>query len=993
MISTSDLRGSVWRRWDPHIHAPGTALNNQFGADAWEPYLVAVEQSEPRIEALGVTDYYSIDDYEVVLGHKAAGRLSDVGLIFPNVELRLPTATGSDHPVNIHLLISPETADHIEQTRRFLRTLKFESAGESYACDRDDLIRLGKAHDPSIADDGAALRAGTNQFKVTVGNLKDSFSKSAWAQDNILVAVAAGSNDGTSGIRDAGGSLEATRQEIERFAHVIFASAPKQREFWLGDGALGRDELASKLVGPKPCLHGSDAHNLAKVGKPDNDRFTWIKGDATFETLRQACLEPRERAIVGASPPSGALPHRVIKEIKVSGAPWFTNGTIPLSSGLVAIVGARGSGKTALADLIAAGAGAASDDATEKTFLQRARPHIGGSSVELTWADGNTETIALPPAVDPDFAPGVQYLSQQFVERLCSAEGITDELLAEIERVIFEAHAYEDRLGASSFRELLDIRASHGRNLRSHANHEIARLSEQIENERSAKAQLPALIAEQSRLAKLLDEDKQARTALVVIGGLERSKRLEAINAEVGVRQGAIDAARRREQSLVELEAAVVDMSGRRLPTLIADLERAHASVGLTATDWQAFELKFAGDPADVVAKHLVAVRKQIAELTGPVIAKPTTPAAEWQPFIADDGDFTKVALSALRAEAFRLSQLIGLDDAKQKQLTALNDKITRNEAALTAANVAATNAAGAQARINVLAENRRASYASLFNGFASEQAELTKMYEPLSTMLSAQLGTLGKLSFSVRRVVDVEAWATRGESLMDLRTGSMFRGRGELLRVATDTLRPAWESGASADVADAMATFRNEHDQHIIEQAKVPQSNVPAFRAWANDVATWLNSTDHISVSYGVQYDGVDIEQLSPGTRGIVLLLLYLAVDQSDDRPLIIDQPEENLDPKSIFVELVGRFVETRRRRQIIIVTHNANLVVNTDADQVIVASAGAHVPGGLPDLSYLSGGLENSAVRDEVCEILEGGKPAFEERARRLRIRLAQK
>ena len=97
-----------------------------------------------------------------------------------------------------------------------------------------------------------------------------------------------------------------------------------------------------------------------------------------------------------------------------------------------------------------------------------------------------------------------------------------------------------------------------------------------------------------------------------------------------------------------------------------------------------------------------------------------------------------------------------------------------------------------------------------------------------------------------------------------------------------------------------------------------------------------------------------------------------------------------ENLDPKSIFVELVGRFIETRRRRQIIIVTHNANLVVNTDADQVIVANAGAHRTGGLPEITYVSGGLENPAIREEVCEILEGGKPAFEERARRLRIRL---
>lgn len=994
MTSTADPRGSVWRRWDPHIHAPGTALNNQFGGtSAWEPYLVALEQSEPRIEALGVTDYYSIDDYEIILGHKAAGRLPDVGILFPNVELRLPTATGSDHPVNIHLLVSPEAADHVDQTRRFLRTLKFESGGESYACERDDLIRLGKAHDNTITDDAAALRAGTNQFKVTIANLKDSFNKSTWAQDNILVAVAAGSNDGTSGVRDAGGSLEATRQEIERFAHVIFAGAPKQREFWLGDGALDRDELAAKLDGPKPCLHGSDAHSLTRVGRPDNDRFTWIKGDATFETLRQACLEPRERVIVGTDPPTGALPHRVIKEITVAGASWFVNGSIPLSSGLVAIIGARGSGKTALADLIAAGAGAASEDASEKTFLQRARPHISGSSVELTRADGSSSTTPLPPAADPGGAPGVQYLSQQFVERLCSAEGVTDELLAEIERVIFEAHSYEDRLGTSSFRELLDIRASHGRNLRSHANQEIASLSDQIENERSARAQLPALTAEQARLTKLLDEDKKARTALVVIGGETRSQRLEEVNAELGLRQGAVDSARRREQSLVELEAAVADCTDRRLPALVADLMRAHTGAGLSATDWQAFDLTFAGDPVGVVAQHLMTVRQQIAALTGPALAKPTTPAAEWVPFIAENGDLAKAPLSSLKAEAFRLGQLIGLDDAKQKQLTALNDKITKNEAALAAANTAATNAAGAQARITVLSENRKASYASLFDGFASEQAELAKMYEPLSTMLSAQLGTLGKLSFSVRRVVDVEAWAARGEALMDLRTGTAFRGRGELLRVASDTLLAAWEDGVSADVAEAMAQFHADHDQHIIEQARVAPSDTVAYRAWANEVSAWFNSTDHITVSYGVQYDGVDIEQLSPGTRGIVLLLLYLAVDQSDDRPLIIDQPEENLDPKSIFVELVGRFVETRRRRQIIIVTHNANLVVNTDADQVIVASAGAHVPGGLPDLTYLSGGLENSAVRDQVCEILEGGKPAFEERARRLRIRLAQK
>src|SRR5215212_9948459 len=112
------------------------------------------------------------------------------------------------------------------------------------------------------------------------------------------------------------------------------------------------------------------------------------------------------------------------------------------------------------------------------------------------------------------------------------------------------------------------------------------------------------------------------------------------------------------------------------------------------------------------------------------------------------------------------------------------------------------------------------------------------------------------------------------------------------------------------------------------------------------------------------IAYDGVDIRKLSPGTRGIVLLLLYLALDEADDRPLIIDQPEENLDPQSIFDELVGLFLRAKRNRQVIIVTHNANLVVNTDADQIIIASAGPSVAGQLPPITYVSGGLENEHI-----------------------------
>jgi energy-coupling factor transporter ATP-binding protein EcfA2 len=184
------------------------------------------------------------------------------------------------------------------------------------------------------------------------------------------------------------------------------------------------------------------------------------------------------------------------------------------------------------------------------------------------------------------------------------------------------------------------------------------------------------------------------------------------------------------------------------------------------------------------------------------------------------------------------------------------------------------------------------------------------------------------------------------------------------------------------------MDAFRREYGKDFI-RAMPASVSTEERGAWKQSIADWLYNTGHIHIEYGIQYDGVAIEQLSPGTRGIVLLLLYLAVDRQDRRPLIVDQPEENLDPKSVYEELVPHFREARKRRQVIVVTHNANLVVNTDADQVIVATSTQTADGGLPTISYQSGSLENPNIRSAVCEILEGGERAFLERERRYRLR----
>lgn len=197
--------------------------------------------------------------------------------------------------------------------------------------------------------------------------------------------------------------------------------------------------------------------------------------------------------------------------------------------------------------------------------------------------------------------------------------------------------------------------------------------------------------------------------------------------------------------------------------------------------------------------------------------------------------------------------------------------------------------------------------------------------------------------------------------------------------------------AGDPKAVAEAMAGFRQAHQAEPLDLSEVPRSQRADYRFWLRRFAKWLYyGTNHIEITYSIDYEAVDIRKLSPSSRGIVLLLLYLALDDNDDRPLIIDQSEQNLDPKPIFDELIELFILVKNVRQVIMVTPNANLVVNRHADQVIVALAGTHTPGKLLLICYLSDELENAEMRKHVCDILEGGEHALKGRAHRLRVRL---
>jgi energy-coupling factor transporter ATP-binding protein EcfA2 len=914
-------------------------------------------------------------------------RLPQVALVFPNVELRLDVATVRERWTNIHLLVSPDDPQHLPEVDRFLSRLRFEAFGDNFACTREDLTKLGRKSNAGLQDDQAAFRHGASQFKVNFANLREEFGKSDWAKNNILIAVAGAETDGTSGIRDANDAT--LRQEIEKFAHVIFASSAAQRDFWLGrKQGVGEDVLRERYGGCKPCLHGSDAHNQSAVAKPDNDRYSWIKGGLEFDALRQAFIDPAGRAFVGPHPPFRATPARVIAEVELTGADWAETPRLALNPGLVAIIGARGSGKTALADAIAAGCDATEGRLSNASFIVRAQEHLDSVGVRLTWETGDPSTRTLIQAEDDsELYPRARYLSQKFVEELCSADGLKDELLREIERVIFQSHDTLECDGATDFDELLEVRTLVLRDNRTRDEDAIAALSDQIGLEREKMSQIAGLKSKINQTNALIAGYVKSRDAMVTKGSAERVARLNALTEAADYVRTQIRLWTQESQALQSLQNDVADFRTNRAPLALRTTKQTFSGAHLDEAEWENFRQTYSGNVDGSLTERLKEAGRESAAWRGKVLPRRST---DQESYIANDAELKKVPLGTLEAEIGRIQRLINIDTDTANRLREVTTKIGNENATLKRLTDSLADCEGAQKRRAQLQVDREKAYLRVFTSLKAEEDVLRALYRPLMDRLSESSGTLKKLSFSVSRHADVRRWAEEGESLFDKRRTGPFKGVGTLETWADALLRPAWEAGDPKAAVEAMAKFREKHQAELLDLSDVPPSQQSDYRSWLRRFAKWLYGTDHIEIRYSIDYEAVDIRKLSPGTRGIVLLLLYLALDDADDRPLIIDQPEENLDPKSIFDELVELFVAAKNKRQVIMVTHNANLVINTDADQIIVAFAGTHTPGRLPPIRYLSGGLESADMRKHVCDILEGGERAFKERARRLRVRL---
>lgn len=996
-------RGSEWRKWDLQVHTPESHLNNEGFGNDWDSYLTALFRAAiaKDIAVIAITDYFTVDGYKKLKRDYLAKpdilaklftpeeivKIKQIR-VFPNIEFRLNKLVGPNR-INCHVILSDEV-DIKDIEENFLHDITFVYEGEPQATAEkrklkvDNLSGLGarliKEHakfagKPPIF---VGMKNAVVDENDILQGLKDKRFKDKYlfcmVADEDLSKIPWDSQD------------HHTRKVLIQCSDALCSSNPNTRNWSLGQKPQyqgGPEAFIEEFKSLKPCIHGSDCHANDEIGHPcarrgkaghsckaDPNacdlRYCWIKADTTFEGLRQIIHEPADRVFIGPSAPEYHDTARVISRVTLRGSNgWFGDINVNLNPAMVSIIGQKGSGKSALADLIAF-AGGSWDREDQASFLHRADGHLDGMTITLHWADGGTSTAVV--GQDNEAEAEVHYLSQNYVERICAKDGISKELVREIERVIFHYLDPADTFNAADFDDLRTMKTEsileEGNRLRD----EITTIIRDECTLRDQKAKLPEKITK----AKKLREEREGLVKQLPKPATEDEKK-----AQEELQKKRTDLAALQQQvASHKLTLQRISDVRHRVNTFKTQMQSFHTQIesflketGIAQTDWTKFLPAFPHDVEPILAAREKEINGLIKKLEG------EEPPAQ-------------ATIKKVQAEIEALMKHETADKARQTLTKQIQTRIAAIDADLQRldAEIKAAQESIPEKLKNFTAQ-RLNTYIAYFENLELEQKALQGLYDPIQEKLREQALLQGReLSFAIRRSVNLTQWLERGGALFDQRRAVPFGTFEKLGDAARKTLLPAWISGDPKKIRVAFDSF-------LAEFRQLPWQGYARSGVTLRDILQWLFEVEHISLEYGLKFNDAELENLSPGTKGIVLLILYLGMDTADTRPLFVDQPDENLDNESIYTLLTPYFRNAKPRRQIIVITHNPNLVVNSDSEQVIIASAEKRA-NGLPVISYQSGSLENnrppeSAIRQQVCKILEGGDTAFLKRERRYAIR----
>lgn len=1016
-------RGALWRQWDLHVHTPASFhwQGQKFDGDLSsaqttglvDEMIEAMNKAEPAVFA--IMDYWTFDGWFALkqrLSEADAPKLTKK--VFPGIELRLSAPT--ERRLNAHVIFSDEISD--QHLKDFLANLKIERLDRSIS--KDALVDLARAtaadmlakkgHKKDVVDSNYAdaLLAGYKLAEVKTESYKQAISS---VPDGLAI--------GFMPYDTSDGLTEVKWEQHYSYFLGLFESSPifESRNLELRTAFLCErsptnhawiDNFRHGLKGiPRLVVAGSDAHCFVGVAGNDDKRGygdfpsgkkTWIKADPTFRGLKQAILEPAKRSYIGDKPPkvleveSNKTYYIESIEITKTGdkagvGEWLHGCDIPLNPDLVAIIGNKGSGKSALADVIATLGN--SRQSRHFSFLRRDRflgktgepaRHFTGT---LTWCDESTEARPLNELPSEEKAELVRYIPQHYFEELCNehVSGKSDAFEKELRSVIF-SHASEDmRLGALDFDQLTEQQEQSLRNRLGEyrkelasANASIVRIEEQLQPiELKKLTDLLLLkgkqIEEHDKLKPaevaapteaLSPEQKQAAEGLAaasqqIEAAKKRTLEIAGESTELAKRQKAITNIREQLRLLQRTFDQAQNTVSDDLKLLgFAWSDLAAIDIKTSALDKRSAELTTKQGELKAESEQLAENLKTYTETQQGFTSKLNAPQQQFESYQRQLAEWNRKRDELIGSPTEPESK-VGLE-TRIEQIEALPDQLKELEAK----------------RLQLSGE--------IFDTLDAQRRARAELFKPVQDLIQKN-GLIRedyRLQFQATLAASADAISDQLFALIK-QTWGEFRGQDE----APSTIRKLFDRHDLNTRGGALA-FVGALQEKIVEAARASGSPAGIFNlvkkgqsaAAVYDLIFGLN---FLEPRYSLLFQDTQIEQLSPGQRGALLLIFYLLVDKGKT-PIILDQPEENLDNETVFRLLVPVLSEAKKQRQIIMVTHNPNLAVVCDAEQIIHARFDRASDF---TIDYDSGAIENTGLNGAVVTVLEGTKPAFENRS----------
>lgn len=1019
--------GSMWNMWDLHIHTPASFHWDGAHFDGESPEMVNSLCKEiidamnaTNVIAFCIMDYWTCDGFIQVRKYVAANPGCTTKRIFPGMEMRMVAPT--NFRLNTHVLLNDELDD--DKLRVFQNRLRM-SCPEKYALIRQHFIDVAKSYDEGKlrhhgyslrdkADDAKMCKLGMETVLVSMESIDEAID--TVGVDNCLIIQPYGTSDGVEKLKWREHSY--ADHTIMKWANCFESRKQNEVDLFLGTvtekNGTFVDAFIDNLGGyPKPVFSGSDAHKTSDYGVFPSGRATWLKAQPTFKGLRQICHEPALRCFIGERPRK--LQHleqnptkyiKTLKLAKLEGSSldehWFHGCEINLNPGLVAIIGNKGSGKSALADILAL---SANSHCSSMEFLNGERFKRSTDNkarhfeANLVWADNTAVEINLASNADIQQPERVRYLPQHFIEDLCNeiATGNDTNFERELRKVIFEHVPVEKQLGTGSLDDLLEYLEKAKRQSIAQLQQSIQLLNaniirnEQETSHDSIESYRKALKLKQSELEAIDSiplteveqpaedpDDEVTKQAVVQINA--KKVELDTINKQILETQMERRQFSAEKATLGRLMGHIENFASQH-SQFVGENQQEFEEAGFNLDEIVSLMIN-----RDPLIKRVDAVDGRLNEIEESLEGQLAT---EDQPAVLG---LTALSQSLDKEIARLQDRLASPQKAYQAYLKELEVRSSRRAAVTGNADTPDT-IAYLESRIkrasdiipNELQELRN-DRRQLVRKLHEELASIREIYEELYTPVQKIATEAAESPHSVQLEFDASVVNTSFEAnfLDFIHKGKKgnFYGEDESRTLIRDLLR-----SYNFNNPDQVVSFTDEIINKLtnIEKDghKVPISIDSQLRdnKTLNDLYNHIFCLKYLDIRYNLRLGGKDISQLSPGEKGAMLLVFYLLLD-TDEIPIIIDQPEHNLDNESVVRLLVACIRKARRRRQVFIVTHNPNLAVFCDADQLICCSidkTNGH------RINYSTGAIEDYDINSFAVNVLEGTYPAFDNRRKK--------